>query len=194
MAEAAMIQVLVNEMAGCVNRKVSDEEKTGLARSIGRRLGDLSNEQLARVTDAWIDAQNDRSPAFKLPAVATLAEIAKRITIGTRASVEKVGPREPRPEFVQSHQRFKIAMTALSKSLLKQHDHRNGPSSCPICGPTGDDVRARIQELLDGLPDPQDEVEDECCFGGWVDADDAERRVIPCRVCNPLYDSWGKVS
>lgn len=187
MADAGMIEVLVNEMSGCVNRKVSDEEKAGFARAIGRRLGDLSNEQLAKVVDSWVDSQSDASPAFKLPAVATLTAIAKRITIGTRASREKTGPPPPRPEFVEAHRRFRVAMTAASKSLLKQHDHRNGPQGCPVCGPDGDEIRDRIQDLLDGLPEPLDE-EESCCSGGWVDADDVEPRVIPCKICNPLYD------
>ena len=139
MAEAGMIEVLVEEMSGCVNRKVSAEEKAGLVRSIGRRLGDLSNEQLAKVVDVWVDAQNDKTPAFKLPAVATLADIAKRITIGTRASRERSGPTPPRPEFVEAHRRFRLAMTALTKSLLPQHDHHQGVEGCRVCGPEGDD-------------------------------------------------------
>lgn len=190
MADSGMIEVLVNEMAGCVNRKTSDEEKAGLARSIHRRLGDLSNEQLSRVADSWIDAQSDKNPAFKLPAVATLADIAKRITVGTRASREKTGPPPPRPEFVEAHRRFRSAMTAINKSLLPNHDHRNGPERCPVCGPQGDDVRNRIQDLLDGLPAPLDVEDDLCCDGGWRDEEGG--RVSPCPTCNPYFDQWKK--
>lgn len=200
MADDGMIEALVLEAAGCVPKKIHPEERDAFARSVAKHLGALSNEELAGAFDRWIAEQDDDRPPFKLPAVQTLrryaAEEHRRRSaeaFAGRHSAEDAHAPAVRPEFVRAHAAFNRAVRSAGSAMLVEHDHRSGWEGCRVCGPAGEERRARIDELLADLPEPLPGGPRPCrCDGtGWIEVQDPHSRdVYPCSECNRYFFVW----
>lgn len=227
MADVGLIDALMRECSTMVVRKLSPEEYSAALRVWSRHLEPYPGELLGQAVDAWIMNQSDDKPPFKLPSVKLIMRVAADLSdapSSRTASEETFRNFVPaRRSFVDAHMKAQREIKRLDMGLLQGHDHKKrkipvtdengrglvdenghpahewvgGAGACPVCGPGGDARRAMVDEILDGLPEPQASGARSCkCDGsGWIEEKDPlSHDVYPCSSCNPFFWEWRGVS